>query len=64
VEFFVDEDPAREGRSHMERPILAPGQVAAGSTVYLAFAREVADSISRRLSAMPFELAAPPAVAA
>ena len=64
VEFFVDEDPAREGRSHLGRPILPPARVAPGSTVYLAFVREVAEPIRRRLATLPFDFAAPPALAA
>ena len=41
VGFFVDEDPAREGRLHLDRPILRPAQVPPGAIVYLAFVREV-----------------------
>jgi len=62
VEFFVDEDPGRENRSHLQRPILRPDQVPPGSIVYLAFVRETADSIRRRLAGASFELAAPPPV--
>ena len=53
VQFFVDEDPAREGRTHLSRPILKPDQLPRGATVYLAFAREASDAISRRLSHLP-----------
>jgi SAM-dependent methyltransferase len=53
VEFFVDEDPAREGRMHLGRPILKPADVAPGAVVYLAFVSEVASAIQRRLSALP-----------
>jgi len=63
VDFFIDEDPAREGRRHLGRPILRPEQVPTGAVVYLAFVREIADSISRRLAGAPFRLAAPPAAA-
>lgn len=63
VQFFIDEDPAREGRTHLGRPILQPNQVPAGAVVYLAFVREVADAISQRLASVPFKLAAPPAPA-
>jgi SAM-dependent methyltransferase len=59
VEFFVDEDPARQGRTHLGRPILTPAQVPAGAVVYLAFVREVAGSISRRLGKLPVKFAAP-----
>jgi hypothetical protein len=59
VEIFVDEDPARQGRTHLSRPILSPAQVPAGSVVYLAFVREVAGSIRRRLAGLPVKFAAP-----
>jgi hypothetical protein len=64
VEFFVDEDPAREGRSHLDRPILRPEQVPPGAVVYLAFVREVSSAISRRLADLPVTFAVPPARAA
>lgn len=60
VEFFVDEDPARQGRTHLGRPILAPTQMPAGAVVFLAFVREVASTISRRLGALPVRFALPP----
>ncbi|MBI3044295.1 MAG: class I SAM-dependent methyltransferase [Betaproteobacteria bacterium] len=62
VAFFVDEDPAREGRAHLGRPIFKPSQVPQGAIVYLAFAREIADAIRGRLAGLPATLAAPPAV--
>jgi SAM-dependent methyltransferase len=57
VEFFVDEDPARQGRRHLGRPILAPGQVPAGASVYLAFVAQVASAIAQRLRALPIRFA-------
>ena len=59
VEFFVDEDTARQGRTHLSRPVLAPAQVPAGSVVYLAFVREVATAIRERLASLPIKFAAP-----
>jgi hypothetical protein len=61
VEFFVDEDPAREGRTHLGRPIRKPDQIPEGAVVYLAFARTVAEAIRRRLASLPATLVAPPA---
>ena len=61
VGFFVDEDPARDGRSHLGRPILRPAQVPPGAVVYLAFVPEVSSAISRRLAGLPVKFAAPPA---
>lgn len=59
VEFFVDEDPARQGRTHLSRPILSPAEVPSNSVVYLAFVREVAQAIRRRLAGLPVTFAAP-----
>jgi len=64
VEFFVDEDPARQGRTHLGRPILTPCEIAAGAVVYLAFSPEVSGTIGRRLKHLPVRFAAPPAAAA
>jgi SAM-dependent methyltransferase len=59
VEFFVDEDTARQGRTHLSRPVLAPAQVPSGSVVYLAFVREVAAAIRQRLASLPVKFTAP-----
>ncbi len=61
VEFFVDEDPAREGRTHMGRPILKPAEVPAGAVLYLAFLPTISAAIAKRLSGLPVTFAAPPA---
>lgn len=61
VEFFVDEDPARDGRTHLGLPILRPAQVPSGAVVYLAFLPEVSDLIRRRLVGIPVRFALPPA---
>lgn len=60
VSFFIDEDPAREGRQHLGRPILKPTQIPSGAVVYLAFVQEVAVAIRRRLATLPVKFAAPP----
>jgi len=62
IDFYVDEDPARRGRTHLGRPIVLPAEVAAGSTVYLAFIGDVAAQIARRLGHLPLDFAAPPAL--
>ena len=63
IDFYVDEDPARRGRTHLGRPIVTPAEVAAGSTLYLAFIGDVAAQIARRLASLPLAFAAPPALA-
>jgi 2-polyprenyl-3-methyl-5-hydroxy-6-metoxy-1,4-benzoquinol methylase len=60
AQFFVDEDPAREGRMHLSRPILKPDQLPRGAKVYLAFARDVSDAIRRRLSHLNVTFLMPP----
>ena len=64
VEFFVDEDPARDGRTHLGLPILRPVQIPPGAVVYLAFVREVSRAIGRRLADLPVRFAMPPERAA
>jgi len=59
VEFFVDEDPARQGRSHLGKPILAPAQVPAQASVYLAFVAQISSAISHRLGALPIRFVSP-----
>jgi SAM-dependent methyltransferase len=60
VAFFVDEDPSRQGRQFMGRPVLAPQGVPGGSAVYLALTPEVAAKVARRLAALPVALVPPP----
>ncbi len=49
--FFVDEDPARAGGRHLERPVLAPADVPAGARVLLAAPSARAEALARRLAA-------------
>ncbi len=48
VSFFVDEDPNKRGATHLGRPVIAPADVPAGSSVYLAFEPAAAAAIGRR----------------
>ena len=61
VQFFVDEDPAREGRTHMGKPIWRPAEIPADTVVYLAFLPAVSSAIANRLHDLPITFAAPPA---
>jgi 2-polyprenyl-3-methyl-5-hydroxy-6-metoxy-1,4-benzoquinol methylase len=47
---FVDEDANRIGNKLMNRPIVAPQDVAAGTTVFVPLAHELATKIANRLS--------------
>jgi len=48
VDFFVDEDPSRQGRHLMGRPILGTGQVPTGATVFIPMSAPVAERIIGR----------------
>jgi len=54
--FFVDEDPARVGKRHLDKPILAPEQVEEGSTVYIALPHPLAGRIADRLRSLDRDL--------
>ena len=64
IQFFVDEDPSRAGRTHLGKPILPPADVPDGCTVYLALAPSVATMIASRLQHGRMRLVLPPAAAA
>lgn len=49
AKFFVDEDPARIGSSHLGLPIVAPSHVQAGSTVIVALVPALSADVARRL---------------
>jgi SAM-dependent methyltransferase len=51
VAFFVDEDPSRIGRSHLDRCVFEAGRIPAGAHVLVALAGEVGESVARRLEA-------------
>ena len=60
VSFFVDEDPSRQGRDYMGRPVFSPSHVPRQSKVYLALVPEIADKVGGRLAGFPFQLIHPP----
>jgi hypothetical protein len=49
--FFVDEDPQRIGRSHLDRPVIGPQSVAAGASVLIGMPPPLASGIRERLRA-------------
>ena len=59
VRFFVEEDAARVGRTHLGRPILSPAQVSRESVVYLALIPRIAARIFERLGSS-IDLRQPP----
>ena len=62
VQFFVEEDPNRIGRTHMGRPVLGPVQVPAGAVVFLALVPAIASSIRERLKYLPINFSDPPPI--
>jgi len=62
VEFFVDEDPARAGRHHMQRPIWRPDEAPTNAAVYLALVPAVAQTVRDRLRGLPLRFHVPPAL--
>ena len=60
VEFFIDEDPGRSGRRHLERPIWRPLEAPPHSSVYLALPPAMAHAVRDRLRALPLVFHLPP----
>jgi len=58
--FFVDEDPHRVGREHLGRPILAPAQVPAGATVFVALPQPLAGRVAARVTRPDVRVVLPP----
>jgi SAM-dependent methyltransferase len=50
VEFFVDEDPSREGAKLLGRPVYTPAQMPVDSGAYLALIPPVARAVASRLA--------------
>jgi hypothetical protein len=51
VACFVDEDPSRDGRSHMGIPIVGPDRAPVDVPLYLALPPSQAEDVNRRLGA-------------
>ena len=47
-DFFIDEDPARAGRSHMDRPILKPSEIPTEAEVFIALQQSISERIFQR----------------
>ena len=63
VKFFVDEDPARIGRRHLDRPIIALENIPAGAGVYVGMAPVSAEAVVNRFSRWAVKLIPPPTIA-
>ena len=64
VAFFVDEDATRIGRRFDGKPILAPDQVPAGSTVFIPLVPDTAARVAGRLAGIPARFVLPPVLPA
>jgi hypothetical protein len=63
IEFFVDEDPSRVGRTHLGRPILGPAEIPSGAVVFIALVPAVATRIQTRLAHLAVDFRIPPPLA-
>lgn len=61
VDCFVDEDPARVGRKFLDRPVIEPADVPAGTTLILPFHPVTACAIRDRLSGLSVTFVVPDA---
>lgn len=50
VDFFVDEDPSRQGRTHLGKPIVSPTDVPAAAHVFMCLPHGMARDVNQRLS--------------
>jgi 2-polyprenyl-3-methyl-5-hydroxy-6-metoxy-1,4-benzoquinol methylase len=60
IDFFVDEDPSRIGRRHLDRPIVAPQDVPGDAAVYVGMAPVSAEAVLKRYAKSSLKLVAPP----
>lgn len=60
VQFFVDEDPNRIGRSHLGKPIYSPAQAPGDMDILMPMRPEVATVIAARLVPNQLKLTIPP----
>lgn len=61
IDFFVDEDSSRIGRSFAGRPVRAPGTEPPDATLFLGLAPAVAQALAPRLARPGLHLVHPPA---
>lgn len=59
IDFFVDEDTNRIGKTYMGKKVLSPAQVPVASTVFLALAPILAERVRKRLSDFPWKFFVP-----
>jgi len=60
VHFFVDEDPNRIGRTHLNKPIYSPAEAPGDMDILMPMRTEVATVIASRLASYRLRLVIPP----
>ncbi|TIH17280.1 methyltransferase domain-containing protein [Marinifilum sp. JC120] len=50
VSFFVDEDPSKQGQTHMNIPIIGPESIPQGAAVIMGFNKELGTRIAQRIN--------------
>jgi SAM-dependent methyltransferase len=60
ADFFVDDDPARQGREFMGKPIIPPAAIPVGSTVIIGLTPEVSKRIYQNAYSEDYNLILPP----
>ena len=60
LDFFADEDPGRQGKSHLNLPILSPNQIPSGSKLFLAFPYQLAENIASKFKGFNIDVILPP----
>ncbi len=60
LEFFVEEDVNRIGRTYMGRPVISPTQTPTGAVVFMALLPPIAAAIRARLKTLPIDFHMPP----
>jgi SAM-dependent methyltransferase len=60
VDFFVDEDPNRIGRTHLDKPIYSPAEAPGDMDILMPMRTEVATVIASRLASHRLRLVIPP----
>jgi hypothetical protein len=58
--FFVDEDPARVGKTLQGLPVLAPGDIPRGATVFMGVSPVIAERIAKRIQREDIRIVPPP----
>ena len=58
--FFVDEDPARVGKTLQGLPVLTPGDIPRGATVFMGVSPVIAERIAKRIQREDIRIVPPP----